>query len=79
MYLFRCIEVYFFTKSFIFVSVFQSHFKLKPFQGAKICFLGFPEDEKRHMEEVLVENGGIVADAAESSHIVSNLFFMSIW
>ncbi|XP_034239335.1 protein ECT2-like isoform X2 [Thrips palmi] len=49
---------------------FTSQHKLKPFQGAKICFLGFPEDEKKHMEEVLVENGGEVADAAESSHIV---------
>lgn len=33
--------------------------------------MGFPDEEKKHMEEVLVENGGTIADASDSSHIVS--------
>ncbi|XP_024892495.1 protein ECT2-like isoform X7 [Temnothorax curvispinosus] len=33
-------------------------YKLKPFYGAKICFSGFPDDEKRHMCEILEQQGG---------------------
>ncbi|KAH0949346.1 hypothetical protein HN011_009987 [Eciton burchellii] len=33
-------------------------YRLKPFHGAKVCFSGFPEDEKKHMCEVLQEQGG---------------------
>ncbi|XP_026285147.1 protein ECT2 isoform X1 [Frankliniella occidentalis] len=51
-------------------SDFTANFKLKPFQGAKVCFVGFPEEEKKHMEEVLVENGGTVADMSDCSHVV---------
>lgn len=61
------------------ILILQSKYKLKPFQGAKICFVGFPAEEKTHMEEVLVENGGVVADAAESTHIVSYLFLVLMW
>ncbi|XP_031779263.1 protein ECT2 isoform X7 [Nasonia vitripennis] len=35
-----------------------ANFKLKPFFGARVCFFGFPEDEKRHMCEVLQQQGG---------------------
>ena len=30
---------------------------MRPFQGLKLSFIGFPEDEKKHMEETAVENG----------------------
>ncbi|XP_077281169.1 epithelial cell transforming 2 pebble isoform X1 [Temnothorax americanus] len=33
-------------------------YKLKPFYGAKVCFSGFPDDEKRHMCEILEQQGG---------------------
>ncbi|XP_050460867.1 protein ECT2 isoform X4 [Cataglyphis hispanica] len=33
-------------------------YKLKPFYGAKVCFSGFPEEEKKHMCEVLEQQGG---------------------
>ncbi|XP_071452126.1 protein ECT2 [Hetaerina americana] len=46
--------------------------RLKPFHGARVCFLGFAEDEKRHMEEVLVQNGGTptVVEDPTCSHVV---------
>nr|XP_012233669.1 PREDICTED: protein ECT2 isoform X7 [Linepithema humile] len=33
-------------------------YKLKPFYGAKVCFSGFPEEEKKHMCEILEQQGG---------------------
>lgn len=47
--------------------------RLKPFEGQKICFLGFPEDEHQHMIEVLTANGGVSTkiDDPECSHVVS--------
>ena len=30
---------------------------MRPFQGLKLSFVGFPEEEKKHMEETAVENG----------------------
>uniref|UniRef100_A0A1B6JGD0 Protein ECT2 n=1 Tax=Homalodisca liturata TaxID=320908 RepID=A0A1B6JGD0_9HEMI len=53
------------------VTVISNH-KLKPFQGARVCFLGFPEDEQRHMAEVLVQNGGTHTDHEDTqcSHMV---------
>ncbi|CAD6222211.1 GSCOCG00000821001-RA-CDS [Cotesia congregata] len=50
-----------------------NHFKLKPFFGARVCFFGFPEDEKRHMCEVLQQQGGepTEIDDPECSHVVN--------
>lgn len=55
------------------IVIFQNEHKLKPFHGAKVCFLGFSEEEERHMKEVLLANGGLVSalDDAECSHVVS--------
>ncbi|KAL1140293.1 hypothetical protein AAG570_000225, partial [Ranatra chinensis] len=46
--------------------------KLKPFHAARVCFLGFPEDERKHMADILVENGGIPTDIDDPacSHLV---------
>lgn len=46
--------------------------KLKPFQGARVCFHGFPDEEQRHMTEVLIENGGTHTDIEDPacSHLV---------
>lgn len=46
--------------------------KLKPFFGARVCFLGFPAEEQSHMAEILIENGGVVTDIDDSccSHVV---------
>lgn len=56
---------------------FQLSHKLKLFEGHKICFLGFPEDEKQHMIDVLKANGGSECeiDDIECSHVVSEIFF----
>ncbi|KAJ1528628.1 hypothetical protein ONE63_007023 [Megalurothrips usitatus] len=48
---------------------FTANYKLKPFEGARVCFVGFPEEERKHMEEVLAENGGTVA-TTDCTHIV---------
>ncbi|XP_057327656.1 protein ECT2 isoform X3 [Microplitis mediator] len=52
-----------------------NHFKLKPFFGARVCFFGFPEDEKRHMCEVLQQQGGepTEIDDPECSHVIIDL------
>jgi hypothetical protein len=39
-------------------SDFQSQWKVKPFHGAYINFLGFPEEERAHMAAELIRNGG---------------------
>ncbi|XP_066143767.1 protein ECT2 isoform X3 [Euwallacea fornicatus] len=51
---------------------FVNEYKLKPFHGARVCFVGFPEDEERHMTEVLVANGGTVTtlDDHACTHVV---------
>ncbi|XP_066258717.1 protein ECT2 isoform X2 [Euwallacea similis] len=51
---------------------FVNEYKLKPFHGARVCFAGFPEDEERHMTEVLVANGGTVTtlDDPACTHVV---------
>lgn len=53
-------------------SMFQSEYKLKPFHGAKVCFVGFPEEEEKHMTEVLLSNGGAVANLEDPTctHVV---------
>ena len=47
--------------------------RLKPFHGARVCFLGFAEDERKHMEDILVENGGTPTDIEDPicTHVVS--------
>ncbi|XP_020288893.1 protein ECT2-like isoform X5 [Pseudomyrmex gracilis] len=47
-------------------------YKLKPFYETKICFFGFPEEEKRHMYEVLEQQGGEPAeiDDPNCTHVV---------
>ncbi|XP_065214555.1 protein ECT2 isoform X12 [Planococcus citri] len=51
---------------------FISQYKLKPFHGSRICFLGYPEEEKNHMIEVLRENGGEPTDIVDQNctHLV---------
>ncbi|XP_047543712.1 protein ECT2 isoform X7 [Vanessa atalanta] len=46
--------------------------KLKVFAGARVCFVGFPEDETQHMAEVLASNGGATCalDDADCTHVV---------
>ncbi|BES95841.1 RhoGEF [Nesidiocoris tenuis] len=46
--------------------------RLKPFHGARVCFAGFAEDERKHMAEILVENGGTPTDIEDPacSHVV---------
>nr|CAD7443459.1 unnamed protein product [Timema bartmani] len=48
--------------------------KLLPLQGAHVCFHGFPDDERDHMAEVLVENGGISVDLEDftCTHVVAD-------
>ncbi|XP_050428640.1 protein ECT2 isoform X3 [Adelges cooleyi] len=55
-------------------SSFVSEHKLKPFHGAKICFTGFTEEERTHMVDVLLQNGGTPVDEndAECTHLVVN-------
>ncbi|CAH0556412.1 unnamed protein product [Brassicogethes aeneus] len=51
---------------------FIMDYKLKPFHGAKVCFFGFPEDEEKHMTEILVGNGGTptTIDDPGCTHVV---------
>ncbi|XP_065163646.1 protein ECT2 isoform X4 [Atheta coriaria] len=51
---------------------FMSDYKLKPFHGAKVCFMGFPEEEEKHMVEILESNGGTITtmDDATCTHVV---------
>ncbi|XP_025421292.1 protein ECT2 isoform X2 [Sipha flava] len=56
-------------------SSFFSEHKLKPFHGAKICFSGFTEEERSHMVDVLLQNGGTPIDDendTECTHLVVN-------
>ena len=53
---------------------FVSHFKVKPFHGARIYFMGFTDDEKAHMVSELRRNGGreceSYKDDPKCTHIV---------
>ncbi|XP_050308871.1 protein ECT2 isoform X4 [Anthonomus grandis grandis] len=51
---------------------FMNQYKLKPFHGARVCFLGFSDDEEKHMTEVLLANGGTVTtiDDPNCTHVV---------
>ncbi|XP_073945050.1 epithelial cell transforming 2 pebble isoform X2 [Choristoneura fumiferana] len=46
--------------------------KLKVFAGARVCFVGFPEDEAQHMADVLASNGGAACalDDPDCTHVV---------
>ncbi|CAG9853619.1 unnamed protein product [Phyllotreta striolata] len=46
--------------------------KLKPFHGARVGFVGFADEEEKHMTEVLVLNGGTVTslDDPNCTHVV---------
>ncbi|XP_053986553.1 protein ECT2 isoform X2 [Hylaeus volcanicus] len=50
-------------------------YKLKPFFGAKVCFFGFPDEEKRHMCEVLQQQGGesTEIDDPNCTHVVTEI------
>ncbi|XP_072745848.1 uncharacterized protein Pbl isoform X3 [Anoplolepis gracilipes] len=50
-------------------------YKLKPFYGAKVCFSGFPEEEKKHMCEVLEQQGGESTEINDPSctHVVVDI------
>ena len=52
-------------------------FKLKPLFGARICFIGFPEDDKQELCEVLQKQGGEPTEINDPTctHVVS--FFHS--
>ncbi|KAL9928039.1 protein ECT2-like [Glossina fuscipes fuscipes] len=51
---------------------FSNKYKLKCFEGQKICFVGFPADEHKLMLEMLETNGGVHVELGDSecSHIV---------
>ncbi|XP_075983082.1 epithelial cell transforming 2 pebble isoform X6 [Anticarsia gemmatalis] len=53
------------------VDIIEEH-KLKVFAGARVCFVGFPEDETQHMAEVLASNGGGTCqlDDPDCTHVV---------
>ncbi|XP_069354333.1 uncharacterized protein pbl isoform X6 [Maniola hyperantus] len=46
--------------------------KLRVFAGARVCFVGFPEDETQHMADVLASNGGAACalDDPDCTHVV---------
>ncbi|KAG7304526.1 hypothetical protein JYU34_011476 [Plutella xylostella] len=52
-------------------SIIKEH-KLRVFAGARVCFVGFPEDETQHMADVLASNGGAVCalDDPDCTHVV---------
>ncbi|XP_018579820.1 protein ECT2 isoform X3 [Anoplophora glabripennis] len=54
------------------LDTFTAEHKLKPFHGARVCFIGFPEEEEKHMTEVLLSNGGAVTNLEDPgcSHVV---------
>uniref|UniRef100_A0A182LRQ1 Pebble n=1 Tax=Anopheles culicifacies TaxID=139723 RepID=A0A182LRQ1_9DIPT len=54
------------------VETFTKLHRLKAFEGQKVCFFGFPEEEQQHMIDVLKTNGGIPTDLEdpECSHVV---------
>lgn len=60
---------------------FTKPHRLKSFEGQKICFLGFSQEEHQHMVDILTANGGVATDIEdpECSHVVSiikcNFFF----
>ncbi|GLH01207.1 Guanine nucleotide exchange factor-like protein [Gryllus bimaculatus] len=54
------------------VSPEMMSYKHKPFYSAFVSFFGFPEEEREHMTEVLLENGGVAVDLEDPTctHVV---------
>ncbi|KAK7866025.1 hypothetical protein R5R35_008539 [Gryllus longicercus] len=54
------------------VSPEMMSYKHKPFYSAFVSFFGFPEEERQHMTEVLLENGGVAVDLEDPTctHVV---------
>ncbi|XP_052899301.1 protein ECT2 isoform X2 [Anopheles moucheti] len=54
------------------IETFTKLHRLRAFEGQKVCFFGFPEEEQQHMIDVLKTNGGIPTDLEdpECSHVV---------
>lgn len=51
---------------------FIEKWKLRPFQGLRLSFIGFPDDEKKHMEEMSIENGATFLPVGDSrcTHLI---------
>uniref|UniRef100_A0A182SWQ4 BRCT domain-containing protein n=1 Tax=Anopheles maculatus TaxID=74869 RepID=A0A182SWQ4_9DIPT len=62
------------------VETFTKLHRLKAFEGQKVCFFGFPEEEQQHMIDVLKTNGGIPTDLEdpECSHVVSRALNVNV-
>ena len=59
-------------------------YKLPPFAGNVVCFYGFDAAELEHMTEILVANGGRVAEGGEKGNSIGPLrlnlvFFCAIY
>lgn len=67
------VKFFFFSIKYIRLYLQITTYKLKPFYGAKVCFFGFPEEEKKHMCEVLEQQGGesTEIDNPNCTHVVS--------
>lgn len=54
---------------------FTDSYRLKAFEGVRICLFGFAPDEEQHMIDVLSANNGIPTDLEdpECSHVVSDV------
>ncbi|KAJ8956917.1 hypothetical protein NQ318_014336 [Aromia moschata] len=58
---------------------FLAEHKLKPFHGARVFRVGFPEEEEKHMTEVLLSNGGTVTNLEDPicTHVVQRKVALS--
>ncbi|XP_058125472.1 protein ECT2 isoform X2 [Anopheles ziemanni] len=56
---------------------FTALHRVKAFDGQKVCFFGFPEEEQQDMINLLKKNGGIPTDLEdpECSHVVMGAHF----
>lgn len=57
---------------------FIKQYKLKVFEGQRVCFFGFPIEEHQHMVDVLKMNGGVptAMEDPECSHVVSDFLLL---
>lgn len=53
---------------------FMKTHRLRVFEGHRVCFFGFPDEEHAHMADVLRSNGGIptTLEDPDCTHVVSN-------
>lgn len=51
---------------------FTNEHRIKAFEGQRICFFGFPDEEHQHMIDVLKANGGIPTDIddPDCTHVI---------